>query len=362
MLDVLYRHCVADGTSYEVGYELGKQLADDNKLINDLTTPLFGGPPLSEKQVEEAAAMFEKYIPNINEEIKGFSDAVGAKYTDMVIYSSYLNIQGGCSHFVVTNNKGDKRKMFHARNYDFHYNETPILITARTKGKNRSTGFDCKVFGRFDGMNEQGLCITTSAADVKHTGKMGNGFIFPMAVRAVLDQCSNLYEAKELLMELPFAEYRNFLISDKTGLAVLVEMSPDKKAYKFINTELDNDFLCSANHFILEKHNDIVPVNHSLVRQKKMEEIFAHDNELSLEFVKSVLSTRYPEGLVFPYYQDGMGTLWSVIFEPQSLSQYVCFGSPESNKWFKVNPNKKNGCGKAIVTLVSENAPNDFWN
>lgn len=360
MHKITYRHCIADGTPYEVGFKLGSQLSEDKNLIKAITTPLFG-QPLPKKQVEETAALFEKFIPGINEEIKGFSDAANVSYTDMVIYSSYINIPGGCSHFVILHENSQGNEIIHARNYDYDYSEVPILITARTSGKNYNTGFNCKIFGRFDGMNEQGLCITTSSVDLKHTGRMCNGFVFPMIVRAMLEQCSCTYEAKEMLMGIPYAEYRNFLLSDKSGTAMLIEVSPDKKLVKNINVDNQYGFLCSANHFILEQDSDLQPVRHSIVRQQQMEQALSSGKTMTLEDVKAFLGTRYPNGLAFPYYREGMGTLWSAIYEPARSVQHICYGSPESGKWEFIKHNEKEGCKKEVIALFDVEAPKEFW-
>lgn len=360
MYEMTYRYCVADGTPYEVGFQLGKQLSDDKELIKDLTTPLFG-VPLSKSQVEETAALFEKYIPCINEEIKGFSDAINVSYMDMVIYSSYINIAGGCSHFVVMRGDEQHREIIHARNYDYDYSEPPIMITSRSNGKYHNTGFGCKIFGRFDGMNEHGLCVTTSSVDLKHTGRMGNGFVFPMVVRAMLEQCACAYEAKEMLMGMPYAEYRNFLLSDKSGTAILIEASPNKKSIKNISIDNQYGFLCSSNHFVLEQDSDLQPVRHSIVRQQSMEEVLSAVKNMSLDNVKALLAKRYPDGLAFPYYQDGMGTLWSAIYEPVSSSQQICFGSPESGAWQMIKHSDATGCTKTVVTLNDMESPENFW-
>lgn len=360
MHKMTYRYCVADGTPYEVGFQLGSQLSEDKELIKAITTPLFG-QPLPQEQVKETAALFEKYIPGINEEIKGFSDAANVSYMDMVIYSSYVNIPGGCSHFVILREDNQRKEIFHARNYDYDCSEPPILITARTGGKYHNTGFSCKVFGRFDGMNEQGLCVTTSSVDIKHTGRMGNGFVFPMIVRAMLEQCSCAYEAKEMLMGMPYAEYRNFLLSDKSGDAILIEVSPHKKMFKNINVEHQYGFLCSSNHFTLEQDSDLQVVKHSVIRQQRMEQVLSDGINMSLEDVKALVGTRYPDGLAFPYYREGMGTLWSAIYEPISSAQHICCGSPESGAWQLMKHSDTIGCTKEEVALNDIEAPKEFW-
>jgi len=361
MYNMKYRHCRVIGSSYELGYALGEQLRSDDELIKGITTPLFGGEPLTAKQVDKTARLFEKYIPGINDEIKGFSDAAGVSFTDMVIYSSYLDISGGCSHFVITRNKDNQKSIIHARNYDYNFSDPLIMITINHESKYDSTGFSCKIFGRFDGINEHGLCVTTSAADVRHEKPFGDGYVFPMVVRALLDTCANVYEAKELLMEIPYAEYRNFIISDKTSAAMLVEASPVKKSYKHIDADDNYGFLCSADHYILDQCDVIRPVEHSIVRQKVMEEKLAKEMIKTPDDVKELLSKRYPEGLSFPYYESGMGTLWSVIYDPLTASQYTCFGSPESGVWEYVDQNCVPGCTEKIVQLFNEQETFNLW-
>lgn len=352
-----YRHCTASGTPYEVGRALAGQLKNDGPLIQGLTTPLSGGAPPPHKQAEKTAALFDRYIPGINEEMRGFSEALNLCFLDLVIYSSYLGRLGGCSHLVFRDKGQDKSTILHARNYDYSFDESPLLLTLRTRGNHHNTGFGCKLFGRFDGMNDQGLCVTTSSVDVNHTGAMGEGFVFPMVVRAMLERCASVYEAKELLMELPYAEYRNFLLSDPSGDALLIEASPRHKACRAIG---EAGFLCSADHFALEACEGIQPVRHSLIRQQQMERRLSAP-AASAQDIRTLLRTRYPEGLAFPYYGGGMGTLWSVLYEPGARQQSVCFGSPEYGDWTPVDIQAATGCTQTAVPLRNAPAPDDLW-
>ena len=360
MKNLTYRHCTAGGTHYETGYELGRQLLADKALLKDLITPVMGGQPLSESQAEINAALFEKYMSGINEEIKGFADAVNIPYTDMVIYSSYINLQCGCSHFIISKDSVPNKEIYHARSYEFHWHESPVLLTTRVNEKKGSTGFGCKIFGRFDGMNEHGLCVTMSSVDINHTGTIGNGFVFPMAVRAMLDNCSTAYEAREMFIEMPYAEYRNFLISDKSGDAVLIEASPSSKSYQHINSDEKYNYLCSADHFVLNQSTEIRPVCHSIVRQNKMTEILSSGKMTELDDIKAFMAKRYPNGLEFPYYEDGFGTLWSNIYNPVTLDQYVCYGSPKLGEWNLIDQHKDYSCSKQTISLFNENAPEGF--
>ncbi|WP_157643565.1 carcinine hydrolase/isopenicillin-N N-acyltransferase family protein [Paenibacillus camerounensis] len=63
-----------------------------------------------------------------------------------------------------------------------------LLSTTRVKGKPAHTGFALQLFGRYDGMNEEGLCITTTSGRIR-PALSETGFVFPGVVRAVLDSC-----------------------------------------------------------------------------------------------------------------------------------------------------------------------------
>lgn len=360
MKDVLtYRHCTVKGSAYERGRSLGEQLLGDNELIAGIASPVPGMPKLSAAEVREKAALFEALVPGVNEEIRGFADAVGMHWGDAVIYTSHLIILGGCSHFAVLYENGGKQALCHGRNYDYDTSESPVLVTAEAAEGFRHTGFACKLFGRFDGMNERGLAVTTSSADVNHRNPMGSGFVFPLLVWAMLERCETVQEAFELIRGLPYAEYRNFIVSDRQGNAMLIEASPEGKSIRKMGPGTDVSFLCSADHFILEDRDRIRPVAHSLIRQKKMEQVLA--KPLSRKDLLNLLETPYPEGLAFGYYEGGMGTLWSVVYDHPQGSQKVCFGPAAHGIWQEVPAEGKPGCTQTKVRLYNIDAPEGLW-
>lgn len=360
MKDLLtYRHCTAAGSPYERGRSLGTQLKGDDRLIACITAPVPGMPRLTAAQVKEKAALFEALVPGINDEIKGFADAVGLPFGDAVIYTSHLDIPGGCSHFAVLHEDDGKQLLFHGRNYDFDTSESPVLVTMGETNGFRHTGFACKLFGRFDGINERGLAVTTSSADVTHQNPLGNGFVFPLLVRALLERCGTVQEAWTLLRELPYAEYRNLIISDRSGNAMLIEASPEGKSMRQMGPGTGVSFLCSADHFILEGRDRIRPVEHSLVRQEKMEQVLAQP--VGRKELMNLLETPYPGGLAFGYYEGGMGTLWSVLYDHAEGSQSVCFGSPAHGRWQPVKTDGKPGCTETEVKLHNIDAPQGLW-
>ncbi|MFD1906382.1 carcinine hydrolase/isopenicillin-N N-acyltransferase family protein [Paenibacillus rhizoplanae] len=59
---------------------------------------------------------------------------------------------------------------------DEPYNQL-LLSTTRVKGKPAHTGFALQLFGRYDGMNEAGLTVTTTSGRIRPE-MTGEGFVF----------------------------------------------------------------------------------------------------------------------------------------------------------------------------------------
>jgi hypothetical protein len=54
---------------------------------------------------------------------------------------------------------------------------------------------------------------------------------------------------------------------------------------------------------------------------------------ITTETIRGILSDPYPKGLCFHYYQEFLGTLWSLIFDLNAGTAEICFGSPIVNQW-----------------------------
>ena len=81
---------------------------------------------------------------------------------------------------------------------------------------------------------------------------------------------------------------------------------------KHLNDEKLN-YLCSADHFVLNQCDEIQPVHHSIVRHNRMNELLSSGKITTPDEAKTLLSERYPNGLECPYYKDGSGTLYHLI-------------------------------------------------
>lgn len=359
-----FKHCVVEGTAYEAGMQLGNMLKDDKTFIKEMTSPLIWGSKLSKDQITRVMDLYDKFCPGTNDEIKGFADAIGANSDDVVYYFAFLqNRLGNCSHIALTPSITENGHSYLGRNYDYHWNDKPILIETRIKGQYNHIGFGCQVFGRFDGMNEHGLCITTSAG-VINPNYNEEGFVFPVVVRAILNSCKTVKEAIELLDSMKIADYRNFMLIDRYGDAAVIEVASLKKAIKSAGDSQIDKYLFSTNHYNIPymKKLGYPRFKHSIVRYKAIESYI----ELSLPKItkaklKNILSTTMPEGICCHHYEDGMGTLWSMVFDPMQMEVNICFGSPNVNQWMTFNLNNHVGINNYSAMLPNVSTNPDFW-
>ncbi len=335
---VIYRHLVLEGTAYDVGKKFGKHIRTENNRIRDFHIK----PSLLDKNdkthIQQAIKYFDEYCPGINEEIKGLSEGLGLDIEHLIHYFVSYRSKGNCSQMVVLPKITENGHIYLARNYDYWTQASDLcLITTRVKGKFSHIGFSELGFGRNDGINEHGLCISMSNAA---PGKTSNsfGFEFWVIIRSVLDSCRNIDEAVELIYKIPTSTYTNFIVADRNGNAALIEVAGLKKAVQRINQFDSKQYLCASNHFISKemlKYDDARYWD-SVARYKAMElRINDAIPYVTKNTIKNIQSDFIPLGICCHNYRSRFGTLWSVIYDVTDINVETCFGSPKANEWYE---------------------------
>lgn len=366
-----YSHIVTEGTHYEVGRALGAYYKQDTSLISFLTSPFMGASPLLPAAINKVMENFEKYCPGINEEIQGFADEVGVKAETAVFYYSYFQPSGHCTQAAVRMALQDGGHTYHMRNYDFGWEDAPynqlLLSTTRVKGKPAHIGFALQLFGRYDGMNDAGLTVTTTSGRIRPE-MTGEGFIFPGVVRALLDSCETTEEAVLRMRSMPVSDYRNFLISDAHGSIALIETAGTHKAIQYpaaVAGDSSTNLVLSANHYTIpamQEHNLQVMENsrnrYDALRLALSDGLRTQDPVSALQ---AAAGTEYPEGICCHHYSEGFGTLWSMVFDSTAREAHICFGSPGRNAWRSFGLSNPAGISEYHAVLPDCPSAAGFW-
>lgn len=334
--ELLFHHVVLEGSAYEVGRAQGEVCRENPGFLKFMTSPLADNPPMSKQRADETMEFFDRHCPGINEEIRGFADAVGVTPEQIVYYAFSHQSQGHCSQFAVLPEQTTDGRMVVGRSYEWDFNDDLRLVTTRVAGRAAHIGFSLLFFGRIDGLNEHGLVVTMSAGAPMVKVEEG-GLRFWAVIRTLLDRCHNVDEALELLAGIPISFNLNLLLADKTGQAALVEIACSKRAVKRIHPGCGEPVLIATNHY---NHPDMLPYDlgrmwQSVARYKALESALCTSTPVGKEDIRRVLSSSVPEGVCCHYYEDGLGTLWSVIYDVAAGEAEIALGSPQRNPWRK---------------------------
>ncbi|WP_102028388.1 C45 family autoproteolytic acyltransferase/hydolase [Salirhabdus sp. Marseille-P4669] len=223
-------------SSYDIGFQIGKHLKNSPKLS------IFKQIAKDNINVKEMEAILRGFSPNLVEELKGIADGMNVPYEKACALFSGYDVPKteamGCTSFAT--------KEFYVRNYDF----SPILYDgiftfSQPATSFASAGFNLQLLGRHDGVNEKGL--VAGLHFVSNNGYR-KGIQSWVAVRMILETCSNVKEAINMLKEVPHAACYNFSLSDSNGQMVVVEASPEQ-----VTIRNGEQHLSCENHFKTEQ-------------------------------------------------------------------------------------------------------------
>ncbi|WP_238651727.1 C45 family autoproteolytic acyltransferase/hydolase [Paenibacillus piscarius] len=367
---VRYSHLVTEGTHYEVGRALGAHHKHHPAMLAFMSSPFMGAAPLLPSAAEKAMESFQKYCPGLNEEIQGFADETGIAAADVVFYYAYFQPSGHCTQAAYRTGaaSGKRSHTYHMRNYDFGWEDEPynqlLLSTTRVKGKPAHIGFALQLFGRYDGMNEEGLTVTTTSGRMRPE-MSGEGFVFPGVVRTLLDHCATTEEAVSLMRDMPISDYRNFLISDAAGNVALIETAGMDKEIQTSPAGSAGQLILSANHYTLpsmQAHNQQVMEN-SRKRYEVLQSALAGGSMTNnpVDAMKAAAGLEYPQGICCHHYNEGFGTLWSMVCDNTAREAHICFGSPQLNGWRTFGFHDPAGLREYEAVLPDRPSAAGFW-
>ncbi len=383
---ITFTHTVLEGTPYEVGRRQGEEMKQDKKRAKYLTPTLPFLNAYSRLEAQRALDYIEKYCPGLREEITGAADAFGVPVEDVAFLGGKSKKSGfspipvnealsgtnkpersnNCSQLVVLPSATEDGRLYAAQNTDCGPADLDLrLCTTRVHGKPAHIGFSDMIFGRSTGINEHGLCVTTSWG-APMMWPSCKGLPYFAVVRALLDRCTIVDEALQTLDNIPVAWCTNIIVSDPGGVAALIEIAGEDRRMKRIEKGSSDQFLCATNHYTF-------PELHAYTTNRRRESIIRHQTiesclgkdviRVNKEMIRNLLAKPFPNGICLHHYSDGLGTLWSTIFDVMGIAVDVCFGAPssEKNQWCSFGLHDPVGIKEYTAYLPDERAKPGFW-
>ncbi|MBG9798481.1 C45 family autoproteolytic acyltransferase/hydrolase [Brevibacillus laterosporus] len=356
-----------EGTNKEVG----EQQAEILRHIPYLYQVYFleEEEAISDQRLWTQQQMLQQYSPGIWEELEAFCSQAKMPM-NRLRYLHESCIVSGCTHSVVLPAKMRDGHLYVLRNYEF----TPDLDDMRLCSTNIGgtyvhTGFSGLSFGRMEGMNDQGLCITMSSCGQpvgihpSLRSPKGEGLQFWTAIRTVLEQCRNVDEALQRLREMPIVSNVNLLVADPNENAALVEIMDGDIAIRKIGKERDTPYLVATNHVLFSEleHTSTHSMHNSLIRQQLLESVLQEEALVEKADLLALMNSEYPKGLSTHYYQEYFGTLRSMLFDVTAKTIEVCYGSPLHNNWHTLSVGGKLAFPTLEVALPQGVVPAHFW-
>lgn len=384
--EVSFTHIVLEGTPYEIGRQQGEELKKDKKRADYLTPTLPFLDKFNPSEAQRALDYIEKYCPGLREEIQGAADGFGIPVEDVAFLGGKGKKSGlspipvdkpvtdtgrarsgnNCSQMAVLPSATENDHLYAAQNTDCGPADLDLrMCTTRVQGKPAQIGFSDMIFGRSTGMNEYGLCVTTSwGAPMMWPSCQGLPYF--AIVRALLDCCKNVDEALQTLNDFPIAWCTNIIISDPAGVSVLIEAAGEDRSMKRIEKGSSDQFLCATNHFTSPKLRGYTKSrrSESISRRQTIDSrIQDAVPRINKEMIKKLLAEPFPGGLCLHHYGDGLGTLWSSVFDVTGITVDVCFGAPSSKKnhWHSFGLQDPVGITKYLAHLPNEPAYPGIW-
>jgi predicted choloylglycine hydrolase len=367
---VKFHHVVLEGSHYEIGEQLACYIKQDEDRLNRYTSEKLNPSKYGFETFESLRTYYEQLCPGITDELQGAADTLDLSVDMMPYWGISLSSPSikSCSQFAVLPSITEDGHSYFGRNYDYDTTrDDRVLCTTRAKGKASHIGFTAFLYGRHDGMNEHGLVASLSGAGIFNVPLTQRGVVIWVAIRCILDSCRSVKEALKLLKTIPVGDFDNLVLLDRNKNAALVEYADGKHSVKQISDKDPEGFLFSVNHYVLPKMKQFNKLNfgiisHSTQRSSVITSILETSApHIKKDDIRGLLSTPHPNGLCNHYYNDGFGTLWSVIFDATDGEVDACFGAPTYNQYRTFGLDDPTGVQEytAIAPVSNERLPLD---
>ncbi len=316
---------------YETGYNWGKLLYKNGKNIDQTTTFM-----ITEERktfARDCLPVYERYYPEVLEEIKGLADGQKSRYEDFYTFLLSMYCFEFCNHCTCFAFK-DKDNLIFGRNSDFLVALEKLYMNClyQLNGVYGFNGNTTAFIEMEDGINEYGLAV-------------GLTFIYPeiikaglnsgMLVRYLLEKCKTTDEVIESLNKIPIASQQTLTVMDNWGNYAVIECNCSH--VEVIKPTEQDCFVAAANSFVSPK---MTGYNNHATDDWRSDERYSvachalreNKNHFSLELARDILSGKY--GFMCQYERNkGADTVWSVIYDVKNKKIFRVEGNPSRKKF-----------------------------
>jgi len=315
-------HTRLKGSHYEAGYHWGQQLYQNHQLIKNNHTFLINEE--RRKFAKQCLPIYQKYYPEILEEIKGIAEGQKMSYEELYTFLLSMYCFDFCPHCTCIAIKEEEQIVF-GRNSDFFVELEKLYMNCiyQLNDAYAFQGNTTAFVEMEDGANEYALAVgLTSVCPIN----IKPGFNAGMIVRYLLEKCSTTRQVIEVLKKIPIASSQTLMIADQYGDIVVIECNCNE--IKVI--EMEEHFLVTTNHF---HSNEMLKYNREDIDDWKSKERYQvaystlKNKSLSFELVKDILKGQY--GFMCQYdRRKNADTVWSVIYDLKHKDIYRVEGNP----------------------------------
>lgn len=316
---------------YEAGYNWGNLLYKNGKNIDQ--APTFKITEERKAFARECLPIYEKYYPEVLEEIRGLANGQKSRYKDFYTFllSMYcFEFNNHCTCFAFK----DKDNLIFGRNSDFLVALEKLYMNCLYK-LNRGYSFNGNTTAFIemeDGINEHGLAVGLTFIYPKI---IKAGFNSGMLVRYLLEKCKTTSEVIESLNMIPIASQQTLTVIDNAGNFAVIECNCSH--IEIIKPAGDNCFIVATNSFVSQKmaeyNNHVIDNWHSNERYSVAYNVLKENrNHFSVGLARDILSGKH--GFMCQYERNkGADTVWSVIYDIKNKKIFRVEGNPSRKKF-----------------------------
>lgn len=186
------------------------------------------------------------------------------------------------------------------RNYDYgiEYFEGMVLHTEWLKPV---IGMSDSCWGLLDGINGDGLVASLTFGGRKISG-IGIGI--PLIIRYILETCSDVHQALEVLVRIPVHMSYNVTLIDRSAKFYTVYLSPDRAADITI-------YAVGTNHQHVVEWPEYAAITKTVERKQYMDACWMNENETR----GSMLDRFLQPPLYNSNYKKRFGTLYTALYD-----------------------------------------------